>query len=1079
MTVEIRRPLPAPLGRRRTDDGRAVLSEKELSRFYRAVALARTRGAFGSPHGPLEATAWLHVTANLIESMEDSARRATRGDVSQLASFMTMVDTAPTTTLFNAGLEPRNRKEQSLVRPSEPVGVVLCGAVLDRLHGRDDGNWAHKSFRLCVLGISAIEQALLAARAYQRREIDAATFEDAVEAANTHRAPTSASLETEVPSTTAPRPTHRHDDQLGGDSADHSETKRHPQEETVPRPPELNPLETTLGRSLAGILDAAAKPADVPELFGAVELVIRRLPRAFPGKDVPVGLLATAWPELERAWRDMPLHAPEPERLPPREDVRDTCTEGRPQDGGRWEIASVNATETAASCPPSQAIDDLSGRVYGLAGASLIRAQNEWVNAKECFSSPDTRKCTREEDRGRSECTEKRDEGYQECSRREDRGYRNCCDWWPCSWACRAWVWISNVVCVAWTWLSNVVCVAWTWIKNVVCVAWVYFGAAVCALGHLGLAVVYGLAGLGGVVAGAGLRGIAGTIGKACRLFGWGGSTTTSSRLRVVGVHTAVLHTGKVLIFNYDEGVNPVTGSSPADFTAIADSDRALCAIWDPQTGTARYAHPGRNLFCSHHAFTVDGKLFVAAGQFPLPGLPKSLFPYRPLAPGADRDVHVFDPVTERWERLDDMDLGRWYPTCATMADGRIFIISGTNGWATETGMGRGIQDTYEIAEPSTRTVGSPTDLGFNIFHLYPFVHTLPSGQLFVHFKQTTAIFDTASNTFGRIAQGSAPPNRPGGTVHPFSRTGPGPGTCVLLPLEPSKGDEEGVPSYPRGRILILGGGGAEGKPDPVVPGESYGLDSYTPATDTAEILDFDDPNLEWRMVTERMHAGRVMPDTVLLPSGQVLVVGGGRFGQSGGLLAHFTSSDVGGRPNKGAWDPVFEPELFDPATETWTKLCPKPIARLYHTTAILLPDARVLVAGHDGALNMRPFDDSQYDLEIYSPPYLFDANGGLAPRPEIISGPNSARHGEEILLHVRSGNGVARLSLIRQSSTTHQINSDQRCIGLLFRENGEGGLVASLPNSGGIAPPGYYMLFVVDSEGVPSTAHWLRVGPT
>lgn len=70
------------------------------------------------------------------------------------------------------------------------------------------------------------------------------------------------------------------------------------------------------------------------------------------------------------------------------------------------------------------------------------------------------------------ECSETEDQGYNECSEERDQGYKDCCDWAPCSWFCKAWVWISNIVCVAWTWVSNIVCVAWTWITTAVCVSW-------------------------------------------------------------------------------------------------------------------------------------------------------------------------------------------------------------------------------------------------------------------------------------------------------------------------------------------------------------------------------------------------------------------------------------------------------------------------------------------------------------------------------------------------------------------------------------------------------------------------------
>ena len=90
------------------------------------------------------------------------------------------------------------------------------------------------------------------------------------------------------------------------------------------------------------------------------------------------------------------------------------------------------------------------------------------------------RECTEERDEGYNECTRTRDDGYNECTETRDEGYNECCDWWPCSWACSAWVWVSNIVCVAWTWVSNIVCVAWTWVSNVVCVAWTWIVSKSC-----------------------------------------------------------------------------------------------------------------------------------------------------------------------------------------------------------------------------------------------------------------------------------------------------------------------------------------------------------------------------------------------------------------------------------------------------------------------------------------------------------------------------------------------------------------------------------------------------------------------
>jgi hypothetical protein len=307
----------------------------------------------------------------------------------------------------------------------------------------------------------------------------------------------------------------------------------------------------------------------------------------------------------------------------------------------------------------------------------------------------------------------------------------------------------------------------------------------------------------------------------------------------------------------------------------------------------------------------------------------------------------------------------------------------------------------------------------------------------------------------------------------------------VLLPLLPNVNAVTHEITYPAGRIMILGGGGAEKEPEPPDPTDEevrpdgtkgYKLHSDTEATNTAEILDFADSSPEWRYTNEPMHHGRVMPDSVLLPNGRVLVVGGGRFGQSGGLLAHFTSTDTQGKPDKGATDPVLEPEMFDPEDETWEVLCPKSLERLYHTTAVLLPDARVLVAGHDGALNMPPYDTSRYELEIFSPPYLFGADGTPASRPVIEQAPDHVRLSQRFDIRTRQASEIESVVLIRQSSTTHQINSDQRLVGLAILNENDDRIEVMMPSAGGVAPPGFYMLFIVDSARVPSVAHWIRV---
>ena len=198
-------------------------------------------------------------------------------------------------------------------------------------------------------------------------------------------------------------------------------------------------------------------------------------------------------------------------------------------------------------------------------------------------------------------------------------------------------------------------------------------------------------------------------------------------------------------------------------------------------------------------------------------------------------------------------------------------------------------------------------------------------------------------------------------------------------------------------------------------------------------------------------------------------VVHGARFGTSAGFARHVD-------PTKGARDAVREVELYDPATNTWQVGAGTHPAldRFYHSTAMLVPDGRVVIAGHDGFLNMRPFDRSVYDLEVYSPPYLFRGR-----RPGIVSAPTGIRYGE--VFTIVTDTDVPRIetvAIIRQGSVTHHVNTDQRYVGVAYDRVGSRQLRAFAPPSGNVAPPGYYMLFIVDRRGVPSVGHWTRLGP-
>ncbi len=163
--------------------------------------------------------------------------------------------------------------------------------------------------------------------------------------------------------------------------------------------------------------------------------------------------------------------------------------------------------------------------------------------------------------------------------------------------------------------------------------------------------------------------------------------------------------------------------------------------------------------------------------------------------------------------------------------------------------------------------------------------------------------------------------------------------------------------------------------------------------------------------------------------------------------------------------------EIWNPATGTWTRGYEGARARLYHSTALLLPDATVLVAG-GGA----PGPLSNLNAEIYYPPYLFAAGGALAPRPAIVNAPEFIDIGKTFSVELGAATAVSRVTLVKTGSVTHSWNMEQRFQDLPFNANGAQ-LSVQAPTRAAFAPPGHYLLFVLDSAGVPSVGKILRIG--
>jgi hypothetical protein len=194
------------------------------------------------------------------------------------------------------------------------------------------------------------------------------------------------------------------------------------------------------------------------------------------------------------------------------------------------------------------------------------------------------------------------------------------------------------------------------------------------------------------------------------------------------------------------------------------------------------------------------------------------------------------------------------------------------------------------------------------------------------------------------------------------------------------------------------------------------------------------------------MLTSRRQHNATLLPDGRVLVTGGSR---------------GSGFDNSGS--PVFQAEVYDPATNRWTRWASNTVYRGYHATAVLLPDGRVLSAG---GRNRRT-------AEVFSPPYLFKG-----ARPVVSAAPTTGTPGTSFSVTTPDAARITRVTAIALASVTHAFDQNQRLLTLGFTQ-GAGGLTVSAPANNNVAPPGYYQLFLVSDTGVPSLGRMVRItGP-
>jgi hypothetical protein len=249
-------------------------------------------------------------------------------------------------------------------------------------------------------------------------------------------------------------------------------------------------------------------------------------------------------------------------------------------------------------------------------------------------------------------------------------------------------------------------------------------------------------------------------------------------------------------------------------------------------------------------------------------------------------------------------------------------------------------------------------------------------------------------------------------------------GTSFLCPLQNTISE--------KGKILLVGGSETSG----------------TLATTACEMLDFNASSTSTpvrRSVSPTAYRRKFFAP-VILPDGKLLVLGGSE---------------------QGNVTPVYIPEIFDPVSETWQSNLPQAsIPRVYHCVALLLPDGRVWNAGGNPNNGVwRP------ETQIFSPGYLF-----AGTRPTISGDPTVGGYGSSITIPTPDAATITSVSLVRLMAATHHYDANQRLVWLQITGSGSSSVTVSTPLNANIAPPGYYMIHVLNSSGVPSVARIIAI---
>ena len=545
---------------------------------------------------------------------------------------------------------------------------------------------------------------------------------------------------------------------------------------------------------------------------------------------------------------------------------------------------------------------------------------------------------------------------------------------------------------------------------------------------------------------------VAATAGNASAGLTWtappdGGSPITSYTITpyadgVAGTPTVVTGTPPAA----SATVTGLSNAVPYTFTVSAANAVGAGAVSQPSNTAVPDPVPNGRfgalqtwpIVAVHSAVLDDGKVLVWDGwQSPQP-------------------THVYDPATGTFTTATPTD-SLFCSGLAKLPDGRVLVAGGYG--ASSNGM-LGIADT-NIFDPAANTWTRAADM--HLKRWYPDLTELPDGRYVVlsgnstdanTWSDTPEVFDPATNAWTLLSGISTPQVHE--VEYPFSYLAPNGKIFTIGPEEDVSYwlDANAQTWTPVGASGLKNGSSVMYRPGRILySGGAASVDSTTNSVTAAATIDLTAATPTWQAVAP-MHYPRVYHTLTTLADGRVLAVGG----EATSDQSVVTSGTL-------------PAEIWDPATNQWTTIDSIAAARNYHSTAVLLPDGTVLIAG--GGHPTGSSDPGQFNAQVYSPSYLF--NG---PRPTITSGPGSATYGGTMTVTTPDAASISAVNLVSFGSDTHQSDMNQHFVPLSFTA-GSGTLSVQAPASGAIAPPGDYMLFIVNKSGVPSVAATVHVSPS